>query len=51
LCSIITYSMTNKQVIFTGSRDKTIEEWNLRTGGVERGLRWRSYGECLELVR
>jgi F-box and WD-40 domain protein 1/11 len=33
---LYTYSLTNKQVIFTGSRDKTIREWDLRTGEVER---------------
>lgn len=33
---LYTYPETNKQVIFTGSRDKTVREWNLKTGEVER---------------
>ncbi|XP_006457834.1 hypothetical protein AGABI2DRAFT_148368 [Agaricus bisporus var. bisporus H97] len=33
---LYTYPQTNKQVIFTGSRDKTVREWNLKTGEVER---------------
>jgi len=33
---LYTYATTNQQVIFTGSRDKTIREWNLRTCSVER---------------
>ncbi|KAF9449579.1 WD40 repeat-like protein [Macrolepiota fuliginosa MF-IS2] len=35
---LYTYPSTNRQVIFTGSRDKTIREWNLKTGEVERVL-------------
>jgi F-box and WD-40 domain protein 1/11 len=33
---LYTYPQTNKQVIFTGSRDKSIREWNMKTGEVER---------------
>ncbi|KAF8809004.1 F-box/WD repeat-containing protein 11 [Phlegmacium glaucopus] len=33
---LYTYSETGKQVLFTGSRDKTVREWNLSTGMVER---------------
>ncbi|KXN91414.1 F-box/WD repeat-containing protein 1A [Leucoagaricus sp. SymC.cos] len=33
---LYTYPTTNHQVIFTGSRDKTIREWSLCTGEVER---------------
>lgn len=33
---LYTYATTNQQVIFTGSRDKTVREWNLRTCSVER---------------
>ncbi|KAF8969666.1 F-box/WD repeat-containing protein 11 [Flammula alnicola] len=33
---LYTYPETGKQVIFTGSRDKTVREWNINTGMVER---------------
>ena len=33
---LYTYPETGKQVLFTGSRDKTLREWNLTTGMVER---------------
>ncbi|KAF9484633.1 WD40 repeat-like protein [Pholiota conissans] len=33
---LYTYPETGKQVLFTGSRDKTIREWNLSTSTVER---------------
>ncbi|KIM48683.1 hypothetical protein M413DRAFT_437867 [Hebeloma cylindrosporum] len=33
---LYTYPETGKQVLFTGSRDKTVREWNLSTGMVER---------------
>ena len=33
---LYTYPETGKQVLFTGSRDKTVREWNLTTGMVER---------------
>ncbi|KAK7467640.1 hypothetical protein VKT23_004694 [Stygiomarasmius scandens] len=33
---LYTYLTTGVQVLFTGSRDKTIREWNLSTGAVER---------------
>lgn len=33
---LYTYPETGKQVLFTGSRDKTVREWNLGTGMVER---------------
>ena len=33
---LYTYPETGRQVLFTGSRDKTIREWNLTTGMVER---------------
>ncbi|KAK7034703.1 hypothetical protein VNI00_012110 [Paramarasmius palmivorus] len=33
---LYTYASSGKQVLFTGSRDKTIREWNLSTGVVER---------------
>jgi WD40 repeat protein len=33
---LYTYPSTGVQVLFTGSKDKTIREWNLRTGLVER---------------
>ncbi len=35
---LYTYPSTNRQVIFTGSRDKTIRQWNLKSGTVERVL-------------
>ncbi|KAL0569392.1 hypothetical protein V5O48_012570 [Marasmius crinis-equi] len=33
---LYTYATTGKQVLFTGSRDKTIREWNIAAGCVER---------------
>lgn len=33
---LYTYPKTGKQVLFTGSRDKSVREWNLNTGMVER---------------
>ncbi|KAK0239546.1 WD40 repeat-like protein [Armillaria nabsnona] len=33
---LYTYPSTGVQVLFTGSRDKTVREWNLSTGLVER---------------
>ena len=33
---LYTYPETGKQVLFTGSRDKSVREWNLTTGMVER---------------
>ncbi|KAF8912131.1 WD40 repeat-like protein [Gymnopilus junonius] len=33
---LYTYPETGKQALFTGSRDKSIREWNLSTGMVER---------------
>ncbi|THV03960.1 WD40 repeat-like protein [Dendrothele bispora CBS 962.96] len=33
---LYTYPTTGVQVLFTGSRDKTVREWNLSTGAVER---------------
>ncbi|KAF8651159.1 hypothetical protein AX16_004838 [Volvariella volvacea WC 439] len=33
---LYTYPSTGKQVLFTGSRDKTVREWNLQTRSVER---------------
>lgn len=33
---LYTYPETGKQVLFTGSRDKTVREWNMSTGLVER---------------
>jgi len=33
---LYTYPETGKHVLFTGSRDKTVREWNLSTGMVER---------------
>ena len=33
---LYTYPETGKQVLFTGSRDKTAREWNISTGMVER---------------
>jgi WD40 repeat protein len=33
---LYTYPDSGNQVLFTGSRDKTIREWNLSTGNVER---------------
>ncbi|TFK36356.1 quinon protein alcohol dehydrogenase-like superfamily [Crucibulum laeve] len=33
---LYTYPDTNRQVLFTGSRDRTVREWNLATGLVER---------------
>ncbi|KAK0463572.1 WD40 repeat-like protein [Desarmillaria tabescens] len=33
---LYTYPTTGVQVLFTGSRDKTVREWNLSTGLVER---------------
>ncbi|KAF9556007.1 WD40 repeat-like protein [Agrocybe pediades] len=33
---LYTYPDTGKQVLFTGSRDKTVREWNLNTSQVER---------------
>lgn len=33
---LYTYPETGRQVLFTGSRDKTVREWNLNSGMVER---------------
>lgn len=33
---LYTYPSTGVQVLFTGSRDRTIREWNLHTGAVQR---------------
>ncbi|KAF5373847.1 hypothetical protein D9758_000963 [Tetrapyrgos nigripes] len=33
---LYTYPLTGQQVLFTGSRDKTVREWNPSTGTVER---------------
>ncbi|KAL0067057.1 hypothetical protein AAF712_005841 [Marasmius tenuissimus] len=33
---LYTYASTGKQVLFTGSRDKTIRQWNIAAGCVER---------------
>lgn len=33
---LYTYPETGKQVLFTGSRDKSVREWNLSSGMVER---------------
>ncbi|KAJ3813248.1 WD40 repeat-like protein [Lentinula aff. lateritia] len=33
---LYTYPLSGVQVLFTGSRDKTVREWNLSTGLVER---------------
>ncbi|KIY62726.1 WD40 repeat-like protein [Cylindrobasidium torrendii FP15055 ss-10] len=33
---LYTYPETGKQVLFTGSRDKTVREWNVEAGLVER---------------
>ncbi|KAF8205528.1 quinon protein alcohol dehydrogenase-like superfamily [Mycena galopus ATCC 62051] len=33
---LYTYPATGVQVLFTGSRDRTVREWNLQTGLVER---------------
>ncbi|KAJ3745050.1 F-box/WD repeat-containing protein 11 [Lentinula detonsa] len=35
---LYTYPSSGAQVLFTGSRDKTVREWNLSTGLVERVL-------------
>lgn len=35
---LYTYPRTGRQVLFTGSRDKTIREWNLETGAVSRRI-------------
>lgn len=36
---LYTYPATGVQVLFTGSRDKTVREWNLTTGMVERVIK------------
>lgn len=33
---LYTYPETGRQVVFTGSRDRTVREWNIATGAVER---------------
>ena len=33
---LYTYPETGRQVLFTGSKDRTVREWNLQTGIVER---------------
>ncbi|KAF9532902.1 WD40-repeat-containing domain protein [Crepidotus variabilis] len=46
---LYTYPETGKQVLFTGSRDKTIREWNLETGMVERIFSGVHTGSVLSL--
>jgi len=33
---LYTYPETGKRVLFTGSRDRTVREWNVATGAIER---------------
>ncbi|KAF9053005.1 quinon protein alcohol dehydrogenase-like superfamily [Panaeolus papilionaceus] len=46
---LYTYPFTGKQVLFTGSRDKTVREWNLATGAVERVISGVHTGSILSL--
>ncbi|KZV71619.1 WD40 repeat-like protein [Peniophora sp. CONT] len=46
---LYTYPETGVQVLFTGSRDRTIREWNLATGAVQRVIEGVHEGSVLSL--
>ncbi len=46
---LYTYPDTNRQVLFTGSRDRTIREWDISTGTVIRVLKGRHDGSVLSI--
>lgn len=46
---LYTYSDTGVQVLFTGSRDRTIREWNLTTGTVTRVINGVHEGSVLSI--
>lgn len=46
---LFTYSEGGKQVLFTGSKDKTVREWDLTTGSVDRVFQGVHTGSVLSL--
>ncbi|KAI0705926.1 quinon protein alcohol dehydrogenase-like superfamily [Cytidiella melzeri] len=46
---LYTYPDTSRQVLFTGSRDRTIREWDISTGTVIRVLKGRHEGSVLSI--
>ncbi|KAI0086371.1 WD40 repeat-like protein [Irpex rosettiformis] len=46
---LYTYPDSNRQVLFTGSRDRTIREWDISTGTVIRVLKGRHDGSVLSI--
>nr|GAT54966.1 F-box/WD repeat-containing protein 11 [Mycena chlorophos] len=46
---LYTYPSTGVQVLFTGSRDETVREWNLATGLVERVIEGVHAGSVLSI--
>ena len=46
---LYTYPEDGRQVLFTGSKDKTVREWNLITGNVERVFQGSHMGSILSL--
>jgi WD40 repeat protein len=46
---LYTYSDSNRQVLFTGSRDRTIREWDISTGTVIRVLKDKHDGSVLSI--
>jgi WD40 repeat protein len=46
---LYTYPGTGNQVLFTGSKDRTIKEWDLSTGGVLRTIKGVHEGSVLSI--
>ena len=46
---LYTYPEDGRQVLFTGSKDRTVREWNLTTGNVERVFEGAHNGSILSL--
>lgn len=46
---LYTYPEDGRQVLFTGSKDRTVREWNLETGSVERVFEGAHAGSILSL--
>lgn len=46
---LYTYAEDGRQVLFTGSKDRTVREWNLATGSVERVFVGAHNGSILSL--
>ena len=46
---LYTYPEDGRQVLFTGSKDKSVREWNLATGSVERVFQGSHMGSILSL--